>query len=274
MRVGLAIVAWLLVVMPAQAQQENPAARTVMAHLSKGARAARVGDWVTYRFDGGAGGNRVYYWRMAVVGEEKDKAGRDSVWVEMEAGTHPAMKAPLVQMRMLVAREGEHIRYDAISRLFVGGPIDRPQEYSQEALDHVLKQMDEQARDDGKPDPDDDKTPVPPGPKPVLRSGKETRVMTLAGTVTAVPVEAVMKKTVIKRMWISREIPLMQLAKMEIPGIAHSMEVAEYGIDAKPRMVLPAPSAPKVQLEYADRIFPDLPGADAPNDSEHSENAP
>ncbi|QSQ14721.1 hypothetical protein [Myxococcus landrumensis] len=274
MRVGLAIVALLLVVTPAQAQPENPAARTVMAHLSKGARAARVGDWVTYRFDGGAGGNRVYYWRMAVVGEEKDKTGRDSLWVEMEAGTHPAMKSPLMQMRMLVAREGEQIRYDAISRLYIGGPTDRPQEYSQEALDHVLKQMEEQGREDKMPDPDDEKTPMPVGLKPVLRSSKEMRVMTLAGTVSAVSVEVVVKKTVVKRMWLSREIPLMQLAKMEIPGIAHSMEVAEYGIDAKPRMVLPAPSAPKVQLEYADRIFPDLPGTDAPDEAGPSETHP
>lgn len=254
---ALLLVAALLVAAPAGAQV-HPAARALMQHMSKGARAAKVGDWVTYRFFGG--GTRVFYWRTAVVGEDKDKAGRDAVWVELEAGTHPAMKSPLMQMRMLVAREGGEIRYDAISRLYVGGPFDRPQEYSQEALDHVLKEQKAEServqQERAQPLPPEASQPT--APKPVIRSGKETRLMTLAGTVTAVPVEVVFKNTVIKRIWVSREIPLMNLVKMEIPNIGHSIEVAEYGIDAKPRMVMPPPDAPKVRLEYADSVFPDL----------------
>ncbi|MCP3145305.1 hypothetical protein [Pyxidicoccus xibeiensis] len=272
--------AWVLWVVllagvgPARAQVP-PAARELLSHMSKGARASRTGDWVTYRFH--SGGERAYYWRIAVVGDEKDKLGRDAVWVEMEAGTHPAMKAPLAQMRMLVARENEQIRFDAITRLYIGGPFDRPQEYSQEALEHVVKQQEEEKRERQK----EDATPAPPserlptGARPTVRSGKEARLMTLAGTVTAVPVEVVMKSTVIKRMWVSREIPLLHLAKTEIPGIAHTMEVAEYGIDAKPRMVLPPPNAPKVRLEYADAVFPSLteaeegaPAADSPKTPE------
>lgn len=256
MRALLGVVAALLVAAPAGAAPMHPAARELMQHMSRGARAARVGDFATYRFDGG--GLRVFYWRTAVVGEDKDKSGRDAVWVEMEAGTHPAMKSPLMQMRMLVAREGDEIRYDAISRLFIGGPFDRPQEYSQEALEHVLKQQKEEQASIQQSRAAPAKAPPAAGVKPVIRSGKETRLMTLAGTVTAVPVEVLFKNTVIKRMWISREVPLMNLVKMEIPGIAHTMEVAEYGIDAKPRMVMPPPDAPKVRLEYADSLFPDL----------------
>ncbi|MFP2931779.1 hypothetical protein ACLESO_42710 [Pyxidicoccus sp. 3LG] len=272
--------AWVVAVLlagvaPAARAEVPPAARELLSHMSKGARTARTGDWVTYRFD--SGGGRAYYWRLAVVGDEKDKQGRDAVWVELEAGTHPAMKAPLAQMRMLVARENEQIRFDAISRLYIGGPFDRPQEYSEEALQHVLKQQEEEKRqrqkgDDAPPPPSER---LPAGVRPVVRSGKETRLMTLAGTVTAVPVEVVLKSTVIKRMWISREIPLLQLAKTEIPGISHTMEVAEYGIDAKPRMVLPPPNAPKVRLEYADAVFPPLgdaeevaPAADSPKTPE------
>jgi len=271
---GLVLVgALLLTASPARAQ-ENGSTRSVLTHFSKGVRSARNGDWVTYRFDGG--GMRVYYWRMAVVGEEKDKQGRDAVWVEMEAGTHPAMKSPLMQIRMLVAREGDQIRYDAISRLYVGGPFDRPQEFSDEALEHVLKQMNQEALDDAKENAAEaaKAPPLPAGMKPVVRSGKETRLMTLAGTVTAVQVELVVKRTVIKRMWLSREIPLLQMAKVEIPGIAHSMEVAEYGIDAKPRMLMPAPNAPKVRLEYADRVFPDLPIGEPAEESEAPEKQP
>lgn len=270
---ALLLVVALLAASPSGAQL-HPAARELMQHMSRGSRAARVGDWVTYRFD--RGGSRVFFFRTAVVGAEKDSSGRDAVWVEMEAGTHPAMKSPLMQMRMLVAREGDEIRYDHVSRLFIGGPFDRPQEYSKEALEHVLKQQkDERERLQQVRAAPPKKSDLPPGVKPVVRSGKETRLMTLAGTVTAVPVEVVLKSTVIKRMWISREIPLMNLVKTEIPGIGHAMEVAEYGIDAKPRMVLPPPDAPKVRLEYADSMFPQLgaleegaPPEDAPQDSE------
>jgi len=240
--------------------------------MSRGARAARVGDWVTYRFNGG--GLRVYYWRLAVVGEEKDKEGRDAVWVELEAGTHPAMKSPLSQMRMLVAREGDQIRYDAISRLYIGTGFNQPQEYSDEALQHVLKQQQADARKQ-QDAPPQKQASLPYGLKPSARTGKESRLMTLAGTVAAVPVEVVVKDTVIKRMWLSREIPLLNLAKLEIPGIGHSMEVAEYGIDAKPRMRLPAPNAPKVRLEYADAILDDLPGdAEAGHGHDTSEDSP
>ncbi|QSQ25046.1 hypothetical protein JY651_08980 [Pyxidicoccus parkwayensis] len=265
-------VAALLVAAPAGAQMP-PAARALMQHMSKGTRAAKVGDWATYRFDGG--GLRVFYWRTAVVGEEKDKSGRDAVWVELEAGTHPAMKSPLMQMRMLVAREGDEIRYDAISRLFIGGPFDRPQEYSKEALEHVLKEEKDAQAQAQQARAADAKAPAPAGITPVIRSGKEQRLMTLAGTVTAVPVEVVFKGTVIKRIWVSREIPLMNLVKMEIPGIAHSMEVVEYGIDAKPRMVMPPPDAPKVRLEYADSVLPDLgAAADAEAAQKDSEDTP
>jgi hypothetical protein len=83
--------------------------------------------------------------------------------------------------------------------------------------------------------------------------------MTPAGTVTAVPVEVLYRSTVVKRTWLSREIPILNLAKIEIPRIAHAMEVHEYGVNAKPRMLLPDPKTPLVKMEYADKAFPQLP---------------
>ena len=83
--------------------------------------------------------------------------------------------------------------------------------------------------------------------------------MTPAGTVTAIPIEVMYRSTVIKRTWMSREIPILQLAKVEIPRIAHALEVFEYGVDAKSRMLLPDPKTPTVKLEYADKAFPQLP---------------
>jgi len=187
---SLALALALLVAAPAAASMPGKA---LMDHLAKGLRTTQVGDWVTYKLDGG--GARVHYWRLAVVGQEKDKKGRDALWLEMEWGTHPAMKAPLAQMRMLIAR-GDGVAFDpsAITRLIVAIGFDRPQEYSQEALDWALANHDPPAS-----------PAAPAGPPqrldspPVIRSGKETRLMTPAGTVTAVPIEVMYRSTVIKR---------------------------------------------------------------------------
>jgi hypothetical protein len=224
--------------------------KPLLDHLAKGLRTTKVGDWVTYKLDGG--GARVHYWRLAVVGEEKDKLGRDALWLEMDMGTHPEMRAPLSQIRMLIAR-GDGVAFDAngITRLIVAMGFDRPQEYSDEALQWALTNHNK---------------PKPPQPQankarfnPVVRSGQETRLMTPAGTVTAVPVEVLYRSTVVKRTWLSREIPILNLAKIEIPRIAHALEVHEYGVNAKPRMLLPDPKTPLVKMEYADKAFPQLP---------------
>lgn len=248
---GLALALLLLVAAPASAAMPG---KELLDHLAKGLRTTQVGDWVTYKLDGG--GARVHYWRLAVVGEEKDKLGRDALWLEMEMGTHAAMRAPLSQIRMLIARgQGGGAAFDpnGVTRLIVAIGFDKPQEYSQEALEWALTKQ-----------PSSQK-PAPPqraGEPPVVRSGKETRLMTPAGTVSAVPIEVMYRSTVIKRTWMSREIPILQLAKVEIPRIAHSMEVAEYGVNAKSRMLLPDPKTPTVKMEYVDKAFPQLPWED------------
>ncbi|WP_224245660.1 hypothetical protein [Hyalangium gracile] len=244
----LALALVLLVATPAPAAMPG---KSLLDHLAKGLRTTQVGDWVTYKLDGG--GARVHYWRLAVVGEEKDAQGRDALWLEMEMGTHPAMRAPLSQMRMLVAR-GNGVAFDAsgITRLIVAMGFDRPQEYSQEALDWVLTKR-------PSPQPRPARSAQRLADPPVVRSGQETRLMTPAGTVSAVPVEVLYRSTVIKRTWVSREVPILQLAKVEIPRIAHALEVFEYGVNAKSRMLLPDPKTPRVKLEYAEKAFPQLP---------------
>jgi hypothetical protein len=247
----LALALLLLVAAPVSAAMPG---KTLLDHLSKGLRTTQVGDYVTYKLDGG--GARVHYWRLAVVGEEKDKLGRDALWLEMEMGTHPAMRAPLSQIRMLIARgQGGGAAFDpaGVTRLVVAMGFDKPQEYSQEALDWALTK-----RPPPRPASPPQRLPEPP----VVRSGKETRLMTPAGTVTAVPIEVMYRSTVIKRTWMSREIPILQLAKVEIPRIAHALEVFEYGVNARPRMLLPDPKTPTVKLEYAEKAFPQLPWLD------------
>ncbi|MDY7229435.1 hypothetical protein [Hyalangium rubrum] len=244
---ALALTLVLLAAVPASAAMPG---KSLMDHLAKGLRTTQVGDWVTYKLDGG--GARVHYWRLAVVGEEKDKLGRDALWLEMEMGTHPAMRSPLSQIRMLIAR-GDGVAFDAngITRLIVAMGFDKPQEYSEEALDWALKK------------PEKTQKAAPRGQTPaasvVVRSGKEARLMTPAGTVTAVPVEVLYRATVVKRTWLSREIPILNLAKVEIPRIAHALEVHEYGVNAKPRMLLPDPKTPTVKMGYAEKVFPQLP---------------
>ena len=80
--------------------------------------------------------------------------------------------------------------------------------------------------------------------------------MTLAGTVAAIPVEVMLRGTVLKRLWMSRQVPVLHLAKLEIPAIEHAMEVRDFGIDAKPRMVLPSPDEPRIRMERYDEALP------------------
>ncbi|HEX8700062.1 MAG TPA: hypothetical protein VF815_14555 [Myxococcaceae bacterium] len=240
----------LVLLLVAGSASASMPSKPLLDHLAKGLRTTQVGDWVTYKLDGG--GARVHYWRLAVVGQEKDKLGRDALWLEMDMGTHPEMRAPLSQIRMLIAR-GEGVAFDAngITRLIVAMGFDRPQEYSDEALQWALTNHNKPKAPATRPNP--------ARVTPVVRSGQETRLMTPAGTVTAVPIEVLYKSTVVKRTWMSREIPILNLAKIEIPRIAHALEVHEYGVNAKPRMLLPDPKAPLVKMEYADKAFPQLP---------------
>jgi hypothetical protein len=129
--------------------------------------------------------------------------------------------------------------------------FDRPQEYSHEALEWALAKHSQ---------PRPSSPPRRLAEAPVVRSGQETRLMTPAGTVTAIPIEVLYRSTVIKRTWVSRQVPILQLAKIEIPRIAHALEVFEYGVNARPRMLLPDPKTPQVKLEYAEKAFPQLPG--------------
>ena len=82
--------------------------------------------------------------------------------------------------------------------------------------------------------------------------------MTLAGTVTATPVEVRLRSSMVKRIWVSAQVPLIHIAKMEIPALAHTIEVRDFGIDARPQMLLPVPGTAKIKLErYDDLVIED-----------------
>ena len=211
-------------------------AEALLCHMAQGVRDARPGDWISYRTD--AGNGRVSFWRFSVVGAEKDARGRDSLWIEIELGQHGELRAPLAQIRMLVARQTGLIT-EGVTRVYVALGVDRPQEISPGQLPAILPTGHEEDRglqsDAG---------------EATVRSGTEHRLMTYAGTLPAIPIETYRQGSLVQRIWMSHRLPLLHLAKLEMPGIGHAMEVTGFGEDARPRMVLPLPAnESRVRLE-------------------------
>lgn len=199
----------------------------------------KVGEWVTYRLKSP---RMVSFLRIAVVGEERDVRGRPAVWVELDAGGHHAMEAPMVQLRLLVAR-GSDLDGEGITRAFVALATGKPQEVEPAGLEEMFRA---------------EKLPANP-PKTFehlkVDARSPIRMMTLAGTVSARRVDLMIGPHVIQRYWTSDQIPLLKLAKLEIPAASQAMEVRDYGVDARPRMVLPNPDERKLNIE---------PGGDVP----------
>ncbi len=224
---------------------------------------ARVGEWVTYQMDGAA---QRGFMRLAVVGEQKDAQGRDAVWLELEFGQHAELKAPLAQFLMLVARE-TGLRREGISRLFATQGFERLQEVDADAMPFFLGKADTSSASSS---PAPATARLPAGQGASVNRGSPTRIMTLAGSVTAEPMEVFYRRLVLKRYWVSREIPLLHLAKIEFPPIGYTMEVRDHGVDARPRIVLPAPGTKKIRMGPES----DLPPYLKPLPSEPKESTP
>jgi hypothetical protein len=210
---------------------------------------ARVGEWVTYQMDGGP---QQGFLRLAVVAEQKDSQGRDAVWVELEFGHHSELKAPLAQFLLLVARD-TGLRAEGVSRLFVTQGFEKLQEIDTAALPFFLGPPGKEPPRPALPPPT---ARLPAGQGASVSRGQPSRLMTLAGTVTAEPLEIRHRQLVLGRYWISRELPLLHLAKIEFPPIRYTLEVRDHGLDARPRMVPPAPGDKKITLEPASKLPP------------------
>lgn len=209
---------------------------------------AKVGQWATYRLEDTSVRGREFFWRIAVVGEKKDVKGRPAQWVEMEFGQHPAMMAPLAQWKVLIAR-GKGFDQDGITEMYVSVGTGRVQQVAGDSLGEAFRPS------EGAPKPVAKGTRPALDPQTRVRRVPPTQLMTLAGTVTATATEVMYRDTVIKRIWVSEQIPLLHLAKIEIPAIRHAMEVRDFGVDARPRILLPGPDVPPLSLE---------PGAELP----------
>jgi hypothetical protein len=202
---------------------------------------AKVGQWVTYQLNGG--GERNTYWRLAIVGAERDSKGRDALWLEVDIGTHPQMASPLLQMRFLyAARVGLNV--EGVTRAYLGYGFEKPVELDEGATAQMFLPA------DGAADQVRDPRPAAAANlKVVTRVGALSRLVTAAGSISATPIEILLRQTVVKRMWVSAQVPVLGLAKLELPGIGHIMEVRDFGVDARPQMVTPSPGTAKVGLE-------------------------
>lgn len=217
----------------------GPVGQALTEPLKNGITGGRVGEWATFRIDGGA--QRVHFWRLAVVGEETDKKGRPACWLELDMGQHHLMKAPMLQLKLLVAR-GVGLNSDGVTRVLIAVGAEKPNELADDAVQRLLTG-----------DPPSKAVALPTVELNTV-TGKPTRLLTLAGTVSATPVEVRLRSSMVKRVWVSEQVPLLHVAKLEIPGIGHTIEVRDFGIDARPQMVLPQPGTAKIKLERYDDL--------------------
>jgi hypothetical protein len=213
-----------------------PGATAVLQKLGEGVSFGKTGQWVTYVLRGGP--HREVFLRLAVVGAEKDTQGRNALWVELELGPHPAMEAPMAQVRLLCA-QGRSLRGDGVTRAFFAVGAGKPLELQPEDISRIFASYSGTAP----------MHRVKPDPEVHARQGIPAALVTSAGTVRATPLEMYFRSTLIQRLWTSPEIPILGFAKWEIPAIEHVVEVQEFGTAAKGRMVLPDPKAPKIRLE-------------------------
>lgn len=246
---GLAV-AWIVLVVgsgphPPKGRLLPPGLERLEAPL----REARVGDWVSYRIQGGAG--REGHWRMAVVGEELDAQGRSAVWLEMEFGAEAKLANPLLRFRMLAVRDAGLVP-GGVSRLIVAFGFDRPQELEPSAIERVLSGTSAAEIEGGWQNGHSAPRPLFPGgaeDKLMVRRGGQVRLLTAAGTVSATPVELFYRRTLVQRFWISPDVPVLHLARIELPATSHTMETTGYGHNATARIPEPSASTPKIRLE-------------------------
>jgi hypothetical protein len=220
-----AVILTLLAQLPA-----HPAGDALLAHASR-LTEAKVGDWVTYRFASAERGGQ--YFRLAVVEAATDRLGRDALWIEMAIGEYPDLEKPIAQIRVLAAR-ASGLRAEGVTRVIAAVGAASPAEIPPDRLVGTGPRG------------------AASGGEGTVRVGRESSLITAAGTLPAVPVEVAHRGAVLERLWLSRRIPLLQLARLELVPIGHSAEVWDYGSDAHSRMVLPAPNGLKMQPEHAE----------------------
>src|SRR5512140_3388323 len=178
-----------------------------------GLERAEGGQWVVYRLDGGPG--RVSYLRLAVVGREVDELGRDAVWLELELGLEPELRAPLARMCALVSR-ALGLTPEGVSRLVLAPGASRPLEVAPGQVRALW--------------PEGLSRPSPsPGAPLSISAGARATLQTAGGPV-------------VQRLWTSAAVPLTGLVRVELPAAGQTLDLQGFGAAATRRMLpIPAP---------------------------------
>lgn len=182
----------------------------------------RPGEWVVYRAVSGA--RPPFFLRLAAVGDEPSS---DGTWLEVEAGLGPELRAPLVQLKLLYQRQGAALSGRVLRAVAVvghGGP--RELEPARWRIEDAIGAG-----------------PTPPGAH--SRWGA-IRVLSLAGrALRARPWETVHQGVVVQRLWVSDEVPVLNLVRMEVPALNQTLELDGFGFDARARIPLPSVETPE-----------------------------
>jgi len=204
-----------------------PALEGLRASLSD----ARAGDWVTYAFQGGSPRQRGA-WRIAVVEETRDAQGREALWVEMELGTDGALQAPLLQARMRVAREQG--AQPAVSALYLAIGLEPLREVDPGSLEDLF--------------PAEAVAGTPPLPGVEIHHRAPHMLATAAGDLVVHELEVRARGIVVQRVAWSAQVPVLGLARWEVPAVAHKLEVSDFGSGATARIRLPDSPTPLLNV--------------------------
>lgn len=199
---------------------------------------ARVGEWVTYRADGG--GARVSYLRLAVVEAAVDSQGRAAVWVELEVATHPDFTSPLARLAVLAARS-EGLARGGVTRFILAAGAGAPEEVPVERLDGFLPPALREVTTGQRTAP---RTASTVG----LPRRIERVVSTHAGTFTASCFDAVSDSVTLHSVCTHPAVPLFGWLVWELPSVGHSLRLHAYGTAARRRM-LPGANRPTIGQE-------------------------
>jgi hypothetical protein len=198
-----------------------------------------VGSWVTLLLE--AGPSRRSFLRLALVGEERDSRGRDCVWMELELGEHPSFAAPLARIAVLSVR-GVALSPESVSRLLVAPATEPPREVDPAQLAAWVppQALGASIRFEG-----------------VGHQRARERIVTPAGELETWRIETRLRGALVHRAWVSARVPIVGLARLEVPSLGQRLEVFGFGGAAKRRMPWPDPNAPTIRLERAPepRIF-------------------
>jgi hypothetical protein len=173
---------------------------------------------------------------MAAVEAAKGAHGEDLLWLEIELGTDSSFVSPMAQLRMLVPHVLDLEQKD-VQRLIVGIGGQKPTEFEPTTV-LLANASDERIR------------PAPTRQSVQLdKVGNAVDIQTRAGPVRASPYRLIHGGKVIQVYWLSPTVPLLHLAKIEIPKLEQSLVIHDFGTDATSRVSLPSVNSPNTNVE-------------------------